>query len=244
MLKSSLCDYSDAYILVSGAITIIREGEDVAAKQLHERNKGVTFKNFAPFIDSISKINNTKIDNAKDLDVAMPMYNLIEYSDNYLKTSRSLWQYYTDDPNDDITEFEWFKYTVKIAGKTPAASNTNDVKITVPLKYLSNFWRTLKITLINYEINLILTWSTDYVISSANGATKFNITDTKIYTKLLKKLKSVFKRTINWNKYPSKISTERKNQYLDLFLSYKEYKTFYLKIRTIEKCTRDIILQK
>ena len=106
MLKSSLCDYSDAYILVSGTITIIREGEDVAAKQLHERNKGVTVKNCAPFTDSISKINNNQIDNAKDLDVAMPMYNLIEYSDNYLKTSRSLWQYYTDDPNDDITEFE------------------------------------------------------------------------------------------------------------------------------------------
>ena len=91
MLKSSLCDYSDAYILVKGTITINRRVADDAARQADERDKGVSFKNCAPFINCISEINNTQIDNAKDIDIVMPMYNLIEYSDNYAKTSGSLW---------------------------------------------------------------------------------------------------------------------------------------------------------
>ena len=84
MLKSSLCSYSDTYILVSGTITIDGDGADDNAKRFYERNKRVIFQNCAPFTDCRSKIDNTQIDNAKDLDVAMPMYNLIEYSDNYL----------------------------------------------------------------------------------------------------------------------------------------------------------------
>ena len=98
MLKSDLCDYADAYIFVKGTITITGEGDDAAARNLNERNKEVTFKNCAPFTKCISRINNTDIDNAQDIDIVMPMYNLIEYSDNYSKTSRSLWQYYKDDP--------------------------------------------------------------------------------------------------------------------------------------------------
>ena len=74
-------------------------------------------------------------------------------------TSESLWQYYRDDSNGTITESKWFKYKIKITGKTPATGNTKDVKIAVPLKYLSNFWRTVEMSLINSEINLILTWS-------------------------------------------------------------------------------------
>ena len=92
-----------------------------------------------------------------------------------------MWQYYRDDPNDNITQSESFKFKIKIRGKTPAAGNTKDVEIAVPLRYLSNFWRTLKMPLINYEINFILTWSDDCVISSATRATKFKITDTKLY---------------------------------------------------------------
>ena len=107
MLRSNLCDYADAYILVNGTIT--RAGDDVAARQADERGKGVTFKNCAPFTKCISRINNTDIDNAQDIDIVMPMYNLIEYSDNYSKTSGSLWQYYKDDPNDNITQSESFK---------------------------------------------------------------------------------------------------------------------------------------
>ena len=91
ILKSSFCDYSDAYILVKGTITINGRGADAAARQGDERDKGVAFKNRAPFINCISEINNTQKDNAKDLDIVMPIYNLIEYSDNYAKTSGSLW---------------------------------------------------------------------------------------------------------------------------------------------------------
>ena len=82
--KSSLCDYSDAFI---GAEA------DAAERQADERDKEVIFENFAPFINFKTDINNTEIDNAKDIDIVMSMKNLIEYSDNYCKTSRSLWQY-------------------------------------------------------------------------------------------------------------------------------------------------------
>ena len=79
----------------------------------------------------------------KEIMQKIPMYNLIEYNDNYSKTSGCLWQYYRDDPNDNIVEFESFKFKINITGKTPAPGNTKDVKIAAPLKYLSNFWRTI-----------------------------------------------------------------------------------------------------
>ena len=117
MLRPNLCDYADAYILVKGTITITGNArpetdwrrtaaKSWAARQADERDKGVTFKNCAPFVKCISIINNTEIDNDKDIDIVMPMYNLIEYSDNYSKTSGSLWQYYKDDPNDNIADSE------------------------------------------------------------------------------------------------------------------------------------------
>ena len=148
MLRSNLCDYADTYILVKGTITIARAGNGDATKRAYERNKGVTFKNCAPFTKCISRINNTDIDKAQDIDIVMPMYNLIEYSDNYSKTSGSLWQYYKDDPNDDVANSESFKSRIKITEKTPNDGNTKDVEIIVPLKYLSNFWRTLEMSLI------------------------------------------------------------------------------------------------
>ena len=126
MLRSNLCDYADAYILVNGTITITGARDDTAARQADERDKGVTFKNCAPFTKCINRINNTEIDNAKDIDIVMPMYNLIEYSDNYSKTFGSLWKYYKDDPNDHIADSESFKYKVKIRGKTPADRNTKN----------------------------------------------------------------------------------------------------------------------
>ena len=103
----------------------------------------------------------------------MPMYNLIEYSDSYSKTTGSLWKYYKDDPNDNIIQSESFKSKTKINGKTSATGNTKDVEIIVPLKYLSNFWRTLEMALINCEFNLILTWSKDCAITNSTGAGKF-----------------------------------------------------------------------
>ena len=214
MLKSSLCDYSDAYILVKGTITI-NAAADAAARRADEREKGVAFKNCALFTNCISEINNTQVDNAKDIDIVMPMYNLIEYSDNYAKTTGSLWQYFRDEPNDALRNSKSFKSEVKITGKTHDDDNEKDVKIVVPLKYLSNFWRTLEMPLINCEVSLILTWSSTCVITNSNGAGTFEITDTKLYvpvvtlstqenTKFLQQLKSGFKRVINWNKYLSK----------------------------------------
>ena len=150
-----LCWY--AYILVKETITITAEGDDDAAERIDERNKDVVFKNCAPFTKCISRINNIDIDNAQDFDVVMPMYNFIEYSDKYWKTSGSLWQYYKNDPNDNITQSELFKSKIKITEKTPADGNAKDVEIIVPLKYLSKFWRILEMPLINCEVNLILT---------------------------------------------------------------------------------------
>ena len=150
-----LCWY--AYILVKETITITAEGDDDAAKRIDERNKGVIFKNCSPFTKSISRINNVDIDNAQDFDIVMPMYNFIEYSDNYWKRSGSLWQYYKNDPNDNMTQSESFKSKIKITKKTPADGNAKDVEIIVPLKYLSKFWRTLEMPLSNCEVDLILT---------------------------------------------------------------------------------------
>ena len=154
MLRSNLSNYVDAYILVKGKITITGAGADAAARQADERNKGVIFKNCASFTKCISRINGTDIDTAQDIDIVMPMYKLTEYSDNYSKTSGSLWQYYKVDPNDNIEIFELFKSKIKITGNTHADGNTKDVEIIAPLKYLSNFWRTLEMPLINVKLVL------------------------------------------------------------------------------------------
>ena len=218
MVRSNLWDYADAYILVKGTTTITGTENNDAARQADERDKVVD--------KCINRINNTEIDNAKEIEIVMPMYNVIEYSDNYLKISGRLWQYYKDDPNDNIADCESFKSKVKITGKTPDDGNTKDVEIIVPLKYLGNFWRTLEMPLINCEVNLILTWSKDCVITNSEGEAKFAITETKLYVpvvtlstqdnaKLLQQLKSGFKRIINWNKYESNMKTFAQNRYLN-----------------------------
>ena len=173
MLKSSLCDYSDTYILVKGKIIIRGPGVDAAARHADERDKGVAFKNCAPFTICISEINNTQIDNSKNIDIIKPMYNLIEYSDNYAKTSGSLWQYYRYEPNDDLADSESFKSKIKITGKTAGNGNEKYVEIIVPLKYLSSFWRTLEMPLINCEVSLILTWLSTCVITNSTGEGAF-----------------------------------------------------------------------
>ena len=135
MLKSSLCDYSDAYILVKGTITV--NNTAAAGAVVNNTNKKVIFKNCAPFTNCISEINNIQIDNAKDINIVMPMYNLIEYSDNYAKTTGSLWQYCKDIPardanDDDIVIFadgnttDSFKFKSKITGRT-GNGGTKDV---------------------------------------------------------------------------------------------------------------------
>ena len=191
MLKSSLCAYSDAYILVKGTISV--NNTAAADADANNDDKKVIFNNCAPFTNCISEINDTQINNAKDIDIVMPMYNSTEYSNNYAKTTGSLWQYCKDIPsrndNNEINAFtgdnttDSFNFKVNFTGQTDD-DGTKDVEILVPLKYLSNFWRTLEMPLINGEVHLILTWSSTCVIIATNiqnqNAT-FAITDTKLY---------------------------------------------------------------
>ena len=134
-----------------------------------------------------------QIDNAKDIDIGMPMYNL-EYSDYYSKTSGSLWQYCKDitavNNNGNIADFngadatESYIFKTYITGQTDNNGRIDNVEIIVPLKYLSNFWRTLEMPWINCEVNLILTWSADCVIiytNVANQVPTFVITETTLY---------------------------------------------------------------
>ena len=129
----------------------------------------MVFKNNAPFINCVSKINSVKIDNAEDLDVVMPMYNLLEYSKNYRKTTGRLRNYYRDKPSStiganniahSILNPESFDYKASFMenGVTHDNLTKNDVKVVAPLKHLSNFWRYLNIPLINCEVELILIW--------------------------------------------------------------------------------------
>ena len=151
MLRSSLCDYADEYILVKGIITNTGAEDDDAARVADERKEGAIFKNCAWFTKCISRINGTEIDNTQDIDIVMLTYNFIEYSDNYSKTSWSLWQYYKDEPNDNLANSESFKSKVKITGNTLAGGNTKDCEIIVPSKYLSNICQWL-------IVKLILSW--------------------------------------------------------------------------------------
>ena len=245
MLRSDLCNFSDAYIIVKGNIIVIKKSFTAAnferpnntnlnATNTNNANnnafgeKKLVFKNNAPFINCISKINGVKIDNAEDLDVVMPMYNLLEYSKNYRKTTGSLWNYYRDETSNPLSSnSESVKYKTIIVGKMPEDNDSlANAKLVFPIKYLSNFWRSSNIPLINCELELILTWSKKCVLADmteedAEGDNpaivtptklKFEITDTKLYipvvtlskendTKLLEQLKLGFKRTIKWNKY-------------------------------------------
>ena len=136
-IKSSLCDYSDAFILVTGNITVAANNDT-----------DVAFKNCAPFSTCTTKINDVFVDEANHIYIAMPMYNLIEYSDNYSDTSGSLWQFKRDEvpaSNADLTinNSQSFKHKAAVMGKTAnhnnGKSSVKDAKIIVPLKYLSNF---------------------------------------------------------------------------------------------------------
>ena len=160
---------------MKGTVTV--NSTTAADADAKNTNKKVILKNFAPFANCISQINNTQAGNTKDLHIVMPMYNLIEYSDNYSKTSGSLWKYCKDipavDKNNAIVNFiensltDPFNFKVKMTGQT-RDDETKTVEIMVPLSYLSIFWRSLELPLINCEFNLILTWSANCVIVSTN----------------------------------------------------------------------------
>ena len=156
MLQSDLYDYSDAYIVVEKTITVTRPNNNAYDKKL-------AFKNNAPFIRCISKINNTLINNAEDLDIVMPMYNLTEYSDEPNSGFGG------DDSNIhySIKDAIFFYFKTTIAGKFEDDNiEKKGVEIVVPLKYLSNFWRTLDMPLISFEVSLTLTWSENCVLTS------------------------------------------------------------------------------
>ena len=184
MLRSDLCDYADAYILVNGTITITAAA---GANNIRDKkNRKLILKNNAPFVSCITRINAELIEDADDLDIVTPLYNLLEYSKNYRKTIRSLYNYYSDKLTNDnnnnfanrnVVNSNTFKYKNKIVGNTynvdAAAAGydankngTQEAEIVIPLKYLGNFWRALNIPLISCEVSLELKWNKNCVITS------------------------------------------------------------------------------
>ena len=188
MFRSNLCDYSDAYIFVNGTITVTALGANNGANNIRDKkNRPLILKNNAPFVSCITRINGEIIEDADDLDIVMPMYNLLEYSKNYRKTIGSLYNYYrdelTNDGNDNnfdnrnVVNSEAFKYKNKITGNTYNVdagaqgydvnkNGTQKIELAIPLKYLGNFWRALNIPLISCEVFLELKWNKNCVITT------------------------------------------------------------------------------
>ena len=212
-----MCDYSEVYILVSGTVNNINNAA----------GKTVSFKNCAPFRKCTSPINDEYLEQADDLDIVSPMYNLIEYSDNYEDSTGSLYQFKRDeittgnDANADIADnnSRSFTYKTNLVGDVVADANTHDIKIVVPLKYLSNFFRSLEMPLINCKISLELKYNKNCVLSIHNGNDgnnlTFTMTDAKLYVPIVtlsskdtshlsKLLSEGFKRSVFWNKYHTK----------------------------------------
>ena len=218
VLKPNLCDYAEAYILVDGNI---RATNAVNATRL-------ALKNCAPFTKCNLETNDEHVNTAENLDVVMPMYNLIEYSDNYQDSSATLYQSKRDEPPEDDTVADltadnssYFKYKIKLSGNvTEVAGNAAgvrrlNVKIVVPLKYLSNFFRSLEMPLINCKIKLNLTWKKECVLSTGDGDAVLIINDTKMYVPVvtlskednkdfIEQQNKGFQRSIYWNEYKTK----------------------------------------
>ena len=208
-LESSLCDYSDTYILVTENITVT----------VGDNNTKVAFKNWAPFNKCRTEISETFADEADIINITMPMYNLLEYSDNYSDTSGSLWNFKRDEIGEDanltIGNASSFEYKATLIGNTVADGanrKQENVKIAVPLKYLSNYWRSLEMPLIDCKVEFSLGWYEECILSNAGNAVTFTITDAKRYVpivtlrtednkKLSKLLSKGFKRSVYWNKY-------------------------------------------
>ena len=183
MLRSDLCDY--AYILVNGIITVMA---NAGANNIRDKkNRKLILKNNAPFVSCKTRINGELIEDVDDLDIVIPMYNLLEYSKNYRKTIGSLYNYYRDEltnynnnntfANRNVVNSNAFKYKNKITGNTynvdAAAAGydanengTQEVEIAIPLKYLGNFWRALNNPLISCEVSLELKWNKNCIINN------------------------------------------------------------------------------
>ena len=171
MLRSNLCDYSDAYILVKGTITVTALGVNNGTNNIRDkRNRPLILKNIAPFVSCITGINCELIEDVDDLDIVMSIYNLLEYRKNYRNTIGLLYNYYRDELTDDaddnnfdkikVVNSNTFKYKNKIIGNTYNVNagadgydvnknGTQEVELAIPLKYLGNFWRALNIPLIS-----------------------------------------------------------------------------------------------
>ena len=229
VLKPNLCDYADAYILVDGTIR---------AANAVDANNRLALKNCAPFTKRNLEINDEHVDTAENLDIVMPMYNLIEYSDNYQDSSATLYQCKRDEPpailahNLATDTSSSFKYKVDLLGNPVIDNNVArlDVKIVVPLIYLSNFFRSLEMPLINCKIKLNLTWKKECVLSTdddaaaANAANNpvFIINVIKLYVPVvtlskednkdfIEQQNKGFQRSIYWNEYKTKEQTENAN---------------------------------
>ena len=184
MLRSDLCDYVDVYILVNGTITVTA---NAGANNIRDkRNRKLILKHNAPFVSCITRINGELIEDADDLDVVMPMYNLLEYSKNYRKTIGLLYNYYRDELTNDnipannvfnnirVVDLNTFKYKNKIIGNVAAGAagydanknGTQTIELVIPLKYLGNFGRALNIPLISCEVSLELKWNKNCIIPS------------------------------------------------------------------------------
>ena len=214
VLKPNLCDYAEAYILIDGTIR-------AAAADTNTR---LALKNCAPFTKCNLEINDEHVDIAENLDIAMPVYNLIEYSDNYQDSSGTLYQYKRDEPPEDDAVANLtadisssFKCKVSLLGDPVLDGNITkrSVKVVVPLKYLSNFFRSLEMLLINCKIKLNLTWKKECVLSTDVGNAVFIINDTKMYVLVvtlskednkdfIEQQNKGFQRSIYWNEYKTK----------------------------------------
>ena len=191
--------------------TIREEGTDA--------NIRLALKNCAPFGKYNLEINDEHVDTAENLDIVMPMYNLIEYSDNYQDSSATLYQYKRDEPPEvnaiaDLTAdtSSSFKYKINLLGDAVLDGNITklSLKVVVPLKYLSNFFRSLEMPLINCKIKLNLTWKKECVLSSKAGDAVFIINDTKLYVPIvtlskednkdfIEQQNKGFQKSIYWN---------------------------------------------
>ena len=218
VLKPNLCDYAEAYILVDG---------NIRATNAVNHTK-LAIKNCVPFNNCNLEINDEHVDTAENLDIVMPMYNLIEYSDNYQDSSATLYQYKRDEPPEDDAVADLtadnsssFKYKIKLLGNvTRVAGNAAgvrrlNVKVVVPLKYLSNFFRSLEMPLINCKIKLNLTWKKECVLSAGDVDAVFIINDRKLFVPVftlskedtkdfIEQQNKGFQRSIYWNEYKTK----------------------------------------
>ena len=196
VLKPNLCDYADGYILVD--VTTRGTGGN--------NNTRLALKNCAPFTKCNLEINDEHVDTAENLDIAMPMYNLIEYSGNYQDSSATLYQYKRDEPPEadpiaDLTvnTSSSFKYKVNLLGDINVVGGIVrlNVKVVVPLKYLSNFFRLLEMPLINCKIKLNLIWKKECVLSTDVGNAVFIINDKNYMFQLLLCQKKIIKILLN-----------------------------------------------